>query len=317
MLAELITSYRKSAAIYAFVDTGLSIHFKNGAYVDIDELSRQCGIDYSRLDRLCDFLIEIGILVNHGHRVTLSEECRALADPESMESLIVKWELSPDCWNAWPMYSKSLLENDGKPAFEIMHGKSFFEHLVSNKSLKSNFDSSMSKTSDKIIGKLLDIYDFSQYDRILDVGGGEGNLLLKISEKVKGKHYAVLDRYHEIPVLENIDFINGDFFKLIPSGYDLYILKNILHDWPDDKAVLILENCRKAMDNGAKILLIGYMKKPQYKAVIYLDMLMDALFSGKERNLTEFERLANQAGLVIQDVKDVDEWFSIIQLGIK
>ncbi|OCA56539.1 methyltransferase [Photorhabdus namnaonensis] len=317
MLAELIASYRKSAAIYAFIDTGLSIHFKDGAYVEIDELSRQCGIDYSRLDRLCDFLIEIGILINHGDKVTLSEECSALADPESMESLIVKWELSPDCWNAWPMYSKSLLENDGKPAFEIMHGKSFFEHLVSNKSLKSNFDSSMSKTSDKIIGKLLDIYDFSQYDRILDVGGGEGNLLLKISEKVKGKHYAVLDRYHEIPVLENIDFINGDFFKLIPSGYDLYILKNILHDWPDDKAVLILENCRKAMDSGAKILLIGYIKKPQYKAVIYLDMLMDALFSGKERNLTEFERLANQAGLVIQDVKDVDEWFSIIQLGIK
>ncbi|MFD0708036.1 methyltransferase [Photorhabdus akhurstii] len=317
MLAELITSYRKSAAIYAFVDTGLSIHFKNGAYVDIDELSRQCGIDYSRLDRLCDFLIEIGILVNHGHRVTLSEECSALADPESMESLIVKWELSPDCWSAWSMYSRSLLEDDGKPAFEIMYGKSFFEHLVNNKLLKSDFDSSMSKSSDKIIEKLLDIYDFNQYNRILDVGGGEGNLLVRISEKVKGKHYAVLDRYNEIPVLENIYFMNGDFFKSIPSGYDLYILKNILHDWPDDKAILILENCRKAMDSGAKVLLVSCMKKPQSKAVLYLDMLMDVLFSGKERNLTEFERLANQAGLVIQDVKDIDELFSIIQLGIK
>ncbi|MBS9423416.1 methyltransferase [Photorhabdus caribbeanensis] len=317
MLAEIITSYRKSAAIYAFVDTGLSIHFKHGAYVDIDELSRQCGIDYSRLERLCDFLIEVGVLVSHGHKVTLSEECSALADPESMESLIVKWELSPDCWNAWSMYSRSLLENDGKPAFEIMHGKSFFEHLASNKLLKSNFDSSMSKGSDKIIEKLLDIYDFSQYNRILDVGGGEGNLLVRISEKVKGKHYAVLDRYNEIPVLENIDFINGDFLKLIPSGYDLYIIKNILHDWPDDKAVLILENCRKAMDSSSKILLINYMKKPQSKAVLYLDMLMDVLFSGKERYLTEFERLANQAGLVIQDVKDIDELSSIIQLGIK
>ncbi|MEK9494917.1 methyltransferase, partial [Photorhabdus sp. P32] len=98
---------------------------------------------------------------------------------------------------------------------------------------------------------------------------------------------------------------------------DLYILKNIIHDWPDDKAVLILENCRKAMDNDSKILLISYMKKPQSKAVIYLDMLMDVLFSGKERYLTELERLANQAGLVIQDVKDIDELSSIVQLGIK
>ncbi|PQQ37975.1 methyltransferase [Photorhabdus laumondii] len=317
MLAELITSYRKSAAIYAFVDTGLSIHFRNGAYVDRDELSRQCGIDYSRLDRLCDFLIEIGILVNHGHKVTLSEECSALADPESMESLIVKWELSPDCWNAWSMYPRSLLENNGKPAFEITHGKSFFEHLASNKLLKSNFDSSMSKGSDKIIEKLLDIYDFGQYNRILDIGGGEGSLLVKMSEKVKGKHYAVLDRYDEIPVLENIDFINGDFLKSIPSGYDLYILKNVIHDWSDNNAILILENCRKAMDNGSAVLLISYMKKPQSKMVIYLDILMDVLFSGKERYLTELENLVNQAGLVIKDVKDIDELSSIIQLGIK
>ncbi|TNH43321.1 methyltransferase [Photorhabdus luminescens] len=317
MLAELITSYRKSAAIYAFVDTGLSIHFKNGAYVDIDELSRQCGIDYSRLNRLCDFLIEIGILVNHGHKVSLSEECSALADPESMESLIVKWELSPDCWNIWSMYSRSLLENDGKPAFEIAHGKSFFEYLASNKLLKSKFDSSMSKISDKIIEKILDTYDFSQYDRILDVGGGKGNLLVKMSEKIKGKHYAVLDRYDKIPILENIDFIDGDFLKSVPSGYDLYILKNIIHDWPDEKAILILENCRKAMDNGSTVLLISYTKKPQSNVLIYLDMLMDALFLGKERYLTELEHLANQAGLVIQDVKDIDELSSIIQLGIK
>ncbi|MCT8342289.1 methyltransferase [Photorhabdus kleinii] len=317
MLAELITSYRKSAAIYAFVDTGLSIHFRNGAYVDIDELSRQCGIDYSRLDRLCDFLIEIGVLVNHGHKVTLSDECSALADPESMESLIVKWELSPDCWNAWSMYSRSLLENDGKPAFEIEHGKSFFEYLASNKLLKVNFDSSMSKISDKIIEKILDIYDFSQYDRILDVGGGEGNLLVKMGEKIKGKHYAVLDRYDKIPVLENIDFIDGDFLKSIPSGYNLYILKNIIHDWSDKNAILILENCRKAMDNGSTVLLISYTKKPQSKVLIYLDMLMDVIFSGKERYLTELEHLVNQAGLVIKDVKDIDELSSIIQLGVK
>ncbi|NHB96387.1 methyltransferase [Photorhabdus stackebrandtii] len=317
MLVELITSYRKSAAIYAFVDTGLSVHFKDGAYIDISDLSHKFGIDHSRLNRLCDFLIEVGVLVNKNDKVALSDECRALADPESMESLFIKWELSPDCWNVWSMYPKSLLENDGKSAFEIAHGKPFFEYFDNNKLARSIFDSAMSKTSDRIIEKLLDIYDFSQYNRILDVGGGEGNLLIKIREKVKVKHYAVLDRYNEIPVSENIEFINGDFLKSVPSGYDLYILKNIIHDWSDNDAILILENCRKAMDNGATVLLINYTKKSQSRMVIFLDILMDVLFSGKERLLNEFEYLANQAGLVIQDTKDIDESSSIIQLGIK
>ncbi|CAQ86476.1 MULTISPECIES: methyltransferase [Photorhabdus] len=317
MLVELIASYRKSAAVYIFVNTGLSVHFKNGTYVDIDELSRKCNIDNSRLSRLCDFLIGIGVLVSNNHKVALSDECSALADPESMESLMIKWELSPDCWNAWSMYSKSLLENNDKSAFEMTHGKPFFEHLNSNRLLKSNFDASMSKTSDKIIKKLLDIYDFNKHNRILDVGGGEGNLLLKISEKVKGKHYAVLDRYNEIPVSENIDFIDGDFLKSVPSGYDLYILKHIIHDWPDDDSILILENCRKAIDNNATILLVSFMKKPQSRIVHSLDIFMDVILSGKERSLEEFEYLANQAGLAIKDTKDIDEAHVIIELGIK
>ncbi|MBS9428412.1 methyltransferase [Photorhabdus akhurstii] len=317
MLVELIASYRKSIAIYAFVDTGLSVYFKDGAYMDINELASQYDIDYSRLNRLCDLLIEIGVLVSSNDKVALSDGCRALADPESIESLMIKWEFDSDFWNAWLMYPKSLLENNGRSAFEIAHGKPIFEYLDSNELLRAKFNSLMSKNSNKMIEKLFDIYDFSQHDKILDVGGGRGNLLIKISERVKGKHYAVLDRYNKSPTYENIDFIDGDFFKSIPLGYDLYILKNIIHDWSDNESILILENCRKAMDNNATILLITLMKKPQSKFVKYLDILMDMTSLGQERNLTEFECLAKRAGLIIQDVKDIDESYSIIQLGVK
>ncbi|TDB60704.1 methyltransferase [Photorhabdus khanii] len=317
MLIDLITSYRKSAAIYAFVDTGLSVYFKDGAYIDISELSHKSGIDHSRLSRLCDFLIEIGVLVSNNDKVALSDECSALANPESMESLMTKCEISPEFWHAWLMYSKSLLENNGKPAFEIVYGKPFFDYLENNQSFKSNFDHFMSKNSDKIVGKLLDIYDFSQYNSILDLGGGEGNLLVRISEKIKGKHYAVLDMYNEVPVSGNIEFINGDFFKSIPSGYDLYILKNVIHNWSDNDSILILKNCRKAMDDGATILLIGLIKKSQSERIKSTDIAMDVLLSGKERYLTEFEYLADQAGLIIKSTKNINELYSIIELGVK
>ncbi|CAQ86474.1 MULTISPECIES: methyltransferase [Photorhabdus] len=320
MLTELIRSYRKSAAIYALVNTGLSVHLKDGIYVSINELSHKCGIDNSRLNRLCDFLIEIGVLVNNNHGVALSDECRALADPSSLESLLVKHEISSYNWNSWLMYPESLLRNDNKSAFEIAHGKPFFEHLGDNKLIKSNFDSLMSRNSDKLAKKLLETYDFSKHKRILDLGGGEGNLLVKINEKVKGKHYAVLDKYNETPVSENMEFINGDFLKSVPSGYDLYILKNVIHNWSDNDSISILKNCRKAMNDDASILLITIMKKPLSPIVNIaksMDIFMDVLLLGKERYLTEFEYLANQAGLIIQDTQDLDESFSFIKLGVK
>ncbi|OCQ54466.1 Multifunctional cyclase-dehydratase-3-O-methyl transferase TcmN [Photorhabdus australis subsp. thailandensis] len=320
MLAELIRSYRKSAAIYALVKTGLSVHLKDGIYVGISELSHKCGIDNSRLSRLCDFLIEIGVLVNNNHGVTLSDECKALADPNSLESLLVKHEVSSYNWNSWLMYPESLLQNDHKSAFEIAHGQPFFEYISNHESLKSNFDSLMSRNSDKLAKKLLEAYDFNKHNRILDLGGGEGNLLIKINEKVKGKHYAVLDRYNEIPVSENMEFINGDFLKSVPSGYDLYILKNVIHNWSDNDSISILKNCRKAMDNDATILLITIMKKPLSPIVNIaksMDIFMDVLLLGKERYLTEFDYLADQAGLIIQDTQDLDESFSFIKLGVK
>ncbi|WP_353894876.1 methyltransferase [Photorhabdus laumondii] len=318
MLTELIASNRRSAAIHAFVDTGLSTHFKDGVYVDISELSHKSGVNYARFSRLCDFLVEMGVLVSNDNKFRLSDECHVFADPESFESFMIKLEICSYYSNAWLMYGKSLFEDDGKSAFEMAHGKPFFEYLDGNKFLKSNFDALMTRLSNLIVEKLLGIYDFNQHNRILDVGGGEGKLLARISEEVKGKHYAVLDRYNELPVSDKIDFINGNFLDSIPSGYDLYILKNVLHNWSDSDSILILENFRKAMDKNSSLLLINMVKEPEFSRSF--DILMDVLFLGKERSFAEFEYLANQAGLVVQETKVIDQSYSpysFIKLRIK
>lgn len=141
--------------------------------------------------------------------------------------------------------------------------------------------------------------------------------MIRISEQVKGKDYAVLDRYNEVPISEGVNFISGDFFKPIPTGYDLYILKNVLHNWPDNDAISILKNCREAMDNNTTLLIITLMKKPQSLVVKSVDILMDMLFLAKQRYLSEFEDIASHAGLVIRSYKDLDEIFSFIELGVK
>ncbi|MCE1782131.1 methyltransferase, partial [Enterobacter hormaechei] len=109
-----------------------------------------------------------------------------------------------------------------------------------------------------------------------------------------------------------------NFLNSIPSGYDLYILKNVLHNWSDSDSILILENFRKAMDKNSSLLLINMVKEPEFSRSF--DILMDVLFLGKERSFTEFEYLANQAGLVVQETKVIDQSYSpysFIKLQIK
>ena len=56
-------------------------------------------------------------------------------------------------------------------------------------------------------------------------------------------------------VRDRCDLVAGSFFDSVPAGADLYVLRQVLHDWPDDQAVEILSACRRAItDAGAHIL---------------------------------------------------------------
>jgi hypothetical protein len=91
----------------------------------------------------------------------------------------------------------------------------------------------------------------------------------------------------------------GDFFTSVPEGSDVYIMKKVIHDWDDGRAATILDNCRRAMAAGGKVLVVETIvpagNDPHPIKVMDLNML--AVTGGLERTRDQYERLFARAGL--------------------
>ena len=99
---------------------------------------------------------------------------------------------------------------------------------------------------------------------------------------------------------DRCDFVGGNFFERVPEGGDVYVLRNIIHDWEDDQAVAILTNCRRAMGTGARVLLVErYVAEDPHEAlqVLHADLEMLVNVGGRERTTDEYATLLARSGL--------------------
>ena len=152
-------------------------------------------------------------------------------------------------------------------------------------------------------------YDFSESRVVADIGGGHGVLLDKILSSNPSMTGILFDSEQviegaprhgaSIGVGGRRRSIGGDFFESVPRGADVYILKNVLHDWSDDRAVRILKNCRRAMDAQAKLLVIEMvlplLDDPAFGSLLDLNMLV--MSGGRERTKDEYSSLLEKSGL--------------------
>jgi len=115
--------------------------------------------------------------------------------------------------------------------------------------------------------------------------------------------------------LENrMGAVQCDFFKEIPVGSDAYLLSHILHDWPDEKCINILKNCRKVMDSKGKLLIIeGIIPSGnEFSVSKLLDLEVLLMGGGCERTKDEFEELFKKSGFQLSEIVQTDEGISII-----
>jgi hypothetical protein len=152
-------------------------------------------------------------------------------------------------------------------------------------------------------------YDFGQWGSLMDVGGGNGLLLATILKEHPGLYGVLADQAQVLvrarergfwsPDLSGrVRFEPTDFFEAVPSGCRAYLMKNVIHDWDDERARRILLNCRRAIPDDGALLLVEYCLGGENtpstgKAV---DILMLALTGGKERTLKEHCELLASAG---------------------
>ncbi len=211
----------------------------------------------------------------------------------------------------------------GLPQFERRMGTPFFDYLEHNSEMSSMFSAAMTNFSYGMAENAVAAWSFADARRIIDIGGGHGKMLKTILESAPGACGVLFDRQQVIDEImennlldsEDITLVAGNFFNPVPHGGDIYILRHILHDWPDDKCLVILRNIRNAMPDRGKLLILEHVitsgDTPEMGK--YLDLIMLTSLGGRERGIDEFRTLLEQAGMRLNRVVTPEGGHSIIE----
>jgi hypothetical protein len=226
--------------------------------------------------------------------------------PASLQAIAIA--SGQEWYRAWGELPYSIAT--GKPGFEKIYGKRFFDYAQEHAGMRAIFDSSMRGVSAMSDLPIALAYDFSRFRRVTDIGGGTGSQLLtilRLHERVAGNVFdlpAVIESARvgmraEPAVLQRISFEPGNFLERVPSGSDAYFMKCVLHDWSDTEAARILMNCRAQMQPGSRLLIAEHVIQPDNtpRFGTLLDLMMLVNFGGKERTRAQYEHLLRQADL--------------------
>lgn len=309
-LVEMILGYSLSQAIAAAALCGVTDALKDGPKT-IDELALATDTHARSLYRLLRALASAAIFSEgpdgRFSLTPLAEPLRSDA-PDSLRAYAIM------TGSEWFYNTRAQLPysiRNGEPAFEHLHGKSVFEYLAENPAAAKIFDDGKTSLSKREGAAVIGAYDFSGMTRLVDVGGGHGALLSTILEKYPQMKGVLFDTppliegakkaIEEQGLAGRCELVAGDFFRSVPQGGDAYIMKSILHDWDDERAVTILRNCRAAMEEGGKILVVETVL-PEGNAPSLgklNDLIMLVFLRGLERTEAGWHSLVDRAGLRI------------------
>jgi len=213
----------------------------------------------------------------------------------------------------------------GESASQRVFGAPFYDHLARNPDVGAVFDRAMTSTGGirYRFRPAVEAYDFGKFDRVIDVGGGNGTLMVELLTRYARPHGIIFDvprlaeaaceRIEAAGLTARCDFLAGDAFATVPSGADGYILSNFLISWGDEEALIPLRNCRRAMAGEGKLLLIEWVMPTgeasttgfSYWDTVMMDLVMLAAFGGRSgyvRTRGEFEALLAAAGFRLTTV---------------
>lgn len=307
---QLATGYIASISIHIAAKLGIADLLKDGPK-SITDLAAATQMQEDRLYRVLRALASVGVFTEIGKRSF------ALTPAAEMLRSDVQGSIRPMAiWMGDPMHFRVYAEmphsvQTGSLTFDRVHGKPVFEYFPADPAQSEVFNNAMTCLSSVVIPAVLEAYDFSGIGTLMDVAGGHGAMLRAILEKYPDMRGVVTDLDHvvdgakQMPENQSIshrcEFLCADFFSEVPAHADAIIMKHIIHDWDDDKAIVILQNCRKALAGrkNARVILVESVistdNSPELGKLIDLEMM--TFTGGRERTEEEFRKLFASAGL--------------------
>jgi hypothetical protein len=313
-LKRILDSARLDDAIFAVTDLGIPELIPAGAR-PIEELAAESHTRADLLARVLRFLVAGGVFVEP------KPMCFGLSDigaclrsdaPRSFRPLVL-FRGQPWKRNGWFVLADVL--RTGDVAFERVNGMPLFEFYEAHPDAGAIFNSAMTGLTRSMSGVVTSHYDFSGAQTVVDVGGGEGALLTEILLQNPMTEGVLFDQPSVVAaaevaiasgvLAERCEIVGGNFFDSVPPGGDVYLMKMILHDWPDDRAKVILQNCRAAMSGQSRLLLIERVlpSAPPYEPEPFmLDLVMLLELGALERTQEQWEALLSSSGFELTRV---------------
>jgi hypothetical protein len=268
----------------------------------VDEVAREVGADPDRLRRFLRALASDGVFAEVEPGVFGNTEASGL--------------LRRDGWGdfahlfggIWHRAAADLDAAPGNAAFPRTFGADFWSWLAQHPEERAAFDRSMEQGKERRVNRLAAL-DWRGDETVVDVGGGNGSLLVDLLRRHPGLQGIVFDLPEtvrdEAGLGERCTFVAGNFFESVPAG-DVYVLSTILHDWDDERAAAILRTIHAAAPTGTRVLVVDSVIPPgnEPHGAKWLDLLMLVIADGRERDEQQWRALLEGAGFEPVQIAD-------------
>lgn len=319
----LINGSWVSQAIYVLVRLGVPDQLASGPR-PVTELAAATGAHEQSLYRVLRALAAIGLLHElPDRRFALTELGDALRS--DVPASLAGWAAfvgRPYEWRVWGRLLDGVMT--GKHAFRIEHGVGPWEYRQTHPEETAVFNRAMNSLTGVISSAVVAGYDFSTANTVVDVGGGGGLLLteiLKVNPAARGILFDLPTTVDDARAFvagsgvgDRCELIGGDFFKGVPPGADVYLMKSILHDWYDEEASAILKSIRATARPDSVLLVIEQLLAGPNEgaAAKFGDLNMMVAAGGQERTREEWKELFNGAGWRLDEIRPAAHVFIFV-----
>ncbi|MDQ2812685.1 MAG: hydroxyneurosporene methyltransferase [Actinomycetota bacterium] len=268
---------------------------------DISELAAAAGCDRDALHAVLAHLVSRGVFEQDAPgQFSCNQPARQLADASRFVDLDGIGGRMAHAWGTLLDYVRT-----GQPAYEQAFGRPFWEDLAADPRIGADFDALMGPAGHGIPDYDIELSGgWAPVRTVVDVGGGTGAMLASLLRRHPQVHGILVDLPGTIAragqilpdaaVAGRISVVGQSFFDPLPAGADLYLLKSVLNDWPDEPTIAILRRCAQAARPGSSIVVLGGVAADETPPALTIDML---LAGGKTSTLAQFTELARQASL--------------------
>jgi hypothetical protein len=322
-ILQILNGAHIAGAVSCLAQLGIPDLLENGPK-SAEELARQIGAQPEALYRLMRATACVGVLAEGSDGKFSQTPMSAVLCSEAQPSLRGLAIMGGREWHGRGWSYLEYCVKTGNQAIDKICGMPIFEFFSKNPDEAKIFDDAMTGLSAIDGPAVADAYNFDGIHTIVDVAGGGGLLLatlLKKNPHLKGTLY---EMPHVLAgakngalkgVMDRCTLASGDMFSTVPAGADAYIMKHIIHDWPDDACIKILKSCRKGVNPGGKLLVVDCVIQPgnYFSPGKFLDLQMLIFPSGRERTEAQFRELLAAAGWKLSRVIPTAAQDSIVE----